>query len=352
MRPEDSVFEGMLSGFEKQQRGGRRLAAKTISGREGQLRQFSLFTNEYPWNWTSSHMDEWMTSLISEKGLAHSTLRSYQLTVRLFCDFLTSPAYGWAEECEKRFGTHPTQICHEWNTIQHLTDYEGQGERRPFTREELQRFFDYCDDRIEVAARSRRKGALAAYRDATLFKVLYGWGLRRTEGCKLDLVDFHRNASAPELGRYGMLQVRWGKATKGSPPRRRNVASVMPWAVEAVEDYVVNIRPRFGIPEHAALWLTERQGRLQPREVNDRFTAYRDAIKLPAELTPHSLRHSHVTHQIEDGVDPKFVQDQVGHLYASTTAIYTAVSGDFMNTMMRKALNHAFERDADLGGTG
>jgi site-specific recombinase XerD len=233
-----------------------------------------------------------------------------------------------------------------------MTDYEGQGERRPFTREELQKFFDYCDDRIDVAARSRRKGALAAYRDATLFKVLYGWGLRRNEGCKLDLVDFYRNAAAPELGRYGMLQVRWGKATKGSPPRRRNVASVMPWAVEAIEDYVVNIRPRFGVADHPALWLTERGGRLQPREVNDRFTAYRDAIGLPSGLTPHSLRHSHVTHQIEDGVDPKFVQDQVGHRYASTTAIYTAVSGDFMNTMMRRALDRAFERDADMGDTG
>ncbi|MCX5070965.1 tyrosine-type recombinase/integrase [Streptomyces sp. NBC_00513] len=126
----------------------------------------------------------------------------------------------------------------------------------------------------------------------------------------------------------------------------------MPWAVEAVEDYVVNIRPRFGVPDHPALWLTERGGRLQPREVNDRFTAYRDAIGLPPELTPHSLRHSHVTHQIEDGVDAKFVQDQDGHRYASTTAIYTAVSGDFMNTMMRKALNHAFERDAEMGDTG
>jgi site-specific recombinase XerD len=352
LHPEDAIFEAMLSGFAKQQRGGRRLDKKTVKGRDGQLRRFALFTNEYPWRWTAAHMDEWMVSLISEKGLAHSTLRSYQLTVRLFCDYLISPAYGWADECEKRFGTHPVQICHEWNTVQHMTDYEGQGERRPFTREELQKFFDYCDDRIDVAARSRRKGALAAYRDATLFKVLYGWGLRRNEGCKLDLVDFYRNAAAPELGRYGMLQVRWGKATKGSPPRRRNVASVMPWAVEAIEDYVVNIRPRFGVADHPALWLTERGGRLQPREVNDRFTAYRDAIGLPSGLTPHSLRHSHVTHQIEDGVDPKFVQDQVGHRYASTTAIYTAVSGDFMNTMMRRALDRAFERDADMGDTG
>lgn len=38
---------------------------------------------------------------------------------------------------------------------------------------------------------------------------------------------------------------------------------------------------------------------------------------------PHCLRHSHVTHQIEDGADPAFVQRQVGHRYASTTALYT-----------------------------
>ena len=45
------------------------------------------------------------------------------------------------------------------------------------TREELQRFFDYADDQVERAARAKRKGALAAFRDATLFKVVYAWGL-------------------------------------------------------------------------------------------------------------------------------------------------------------------------------
>jgi integrase/recombinase XerC len=341
LHPHDAVFEAMLLGFGKQQLGGRRLDGKTVRDRDGQLRRFAAFTNTYPWEWTAADLDEWMTSLISEKGLAHSTIRSYQITVRLFCGFLISPAYGWSAECEARFGTHPVQICHEWNTVTHLTEYEGRGKRRPFTREELQKFFDFCDDRVEQVVRSGRKGALAAYRDATLFKVLYGWGLRRAEGCRLDVADFHRNAAAPELGRFGMLQVRWAKRSRGSAPRRRNVASLIPWAVEAVEDYVVNIRPRFRAGDHPALWVTERGGRLRPREVNERFTAYREELGLPEELTPHSLRHSYVTHLVEDGADPKFVQDQVGHLHASTTAIYTAVSGDFMNTMMRTALDRA-----------
>lgn len=91
-----------------------------------------------------------------------------------------------------------------------------------------------------------------------------------------------------------MLHVRFGKAVRGQPPRRRNVPSVMPWAVEAVAGYAENIRPRFGCEGHPALWVTERGGRLRPAEINSRFVAYRDALGLPAELRPHSLRHSRV----------------------------------------------------------
>ncbi|MGW4825836.1 tyrosine-type recombinase/integrase [Streptomyces sp. NPDC004227] len=115
----------------------------------------------------------------------------------------------------------------------------------------------------------------------------------------------------------------------------------MPWAVDAVEDYLVNVRPRYRASDKPALWLTERGGRLQPREIEDRFAEYRDALGMDKDLSPHCLRHAYVTHNIENGADPKFIQEQGGHLYASTTAIYTGVSGDFMNTMMRKVLDRA-----------
>ncbi|WP_435603445.1 tyrosine-type recombinase/integrase [Streptomyces sp. bgisy130] len=342
LHAEEQVFESMISGWEKQQLGGRGLRPKTVRGRVGAVRRFFTYSSAYPWQWTAGTVDEWMTYLISELHRAKSTLRSYQEAVRTFCDFITDVRYGWAEECEARFGTHPIQVCHEWNTLAHLVDYEGGAERRPMTREELQMFFDFIDDRVETAVRKGRKGALTAYRDGALFKTIYGWGLRCVETSKLETVDLYRNPKAPEFGRFGMMQVRWGKASKGSPPKRRNVHSVMPWAVESLEDYVVNIRPRFGFPDHPALFLTERGGRLRSGEIADRFALYRDELGLPKELTPHCIRHSHVTHQIEDGVDPKFVQDQVGHRYASTTAIYTAVSGDFANTMMRQAIDLAF----------
>ena len=344
LRPEDAMTEAMLRGWRTQQV-SRGLREDTIAPRERLVRRFVEFAGEYPWNWGPQHVEEWTQALMAERQLAPSTIRGYQMELRLFSEYLCDSRYGWAAACEEEFGlgVHPAPVCHEWNTIAHLNGYEGSPEKRPFTREELQLFFDYADEQVDRAVRAKRKGALAAYRDATMFKVIYGWGLRRTETSKLDVADWGRNPSAPEFGRFGMLHVRYGKAKRGQPPRRRNVASVMGWAVEAVADYAGNVRPRFGCEDHPALWVTERGGRVKPAEINARFGCYRDALGLPEALTPHSLRHSYVTHLTEDGVDRRFIQVQVGHECDSSTAIYTHVSDDFMSTALRKALAAAFE---------
>ena len=60
-----------------------------------------------------------------------------------------------------------------------------------------------------------RKGWLPVFRDAALFKVAYGFGLRRTEAPMLDVADFGPNPHAPEFGDYGVCQVRFGKAEQG-----------------------------------------------------------------------------------------------------------------------------------------
>ena len=341
LHPESVVFEAMLSGWGSQQQ-SRLLAASTVLWRERIVRRFADFTNEFPWRWAACDVEDWTVGLLAGRGHAHSTIRAYQGAVASFMGYLCDPRYGWAGECEGRFGTYPVQICHEWNTAVHVSDYEGRPGRRPFTRLELQTLFDFADERVVVVRRRGRKGWLAAFRDATLFKVTYAWGLRRREAAMLDVADFTANPAAPELGRFGSLAVRYGKAMRGSPPRRRTVATVMPWAAEVVDEYLSEVRPAYSMDGHPALWLTERGGRISVRQVDERFAAYRDAAGLASELTPHCLRHSYVSHLVEDGVDPLFVQQQVGHSWASTTAGYTSVSGDFKNRMLRAALDGAF----------
>jgi integrase/recombinase XerC len=53
----------------------------------------------------------------------------------------------------------------------------------------------------------------------------------------LDVADFGRNPEGPEFGEYGVCQVRFGKATRGWPPKRRSVLAVWPWAAEVLQQW-------------------------------------------------------------------------------------------------------------------
>lgn len=112
----------------------------------------------------------------------------------------------------------PTQLLHEWNTIVHVTDYEGDPRRRPLTYDEIQALFDAADGRVEQIRANGRKGGLAAMRDAALIKTIYAFGLRRREAWGLDLADMRHNPKVPSFGRHGAVFVRWGKSSRGVHP--------------------------------------------------------------------------------------------------------------------------------------
>ncbi len=338
LRPEEMVLDAMFNGWSAQML-SRGLAPGTVEARAGIVRRFQEFTGEYPWQWGPSDVEDWTTELRSSRSLALSTLRVYQAGLRQFCDYLVDGRYGWAQECMDRFGSHPVQVCHEWNTISHSSEAEARPGVRPLSRAEVQALFDYSDDQVAGAHRSGRKGWQAAWRDAALFKVMYAFGLRRREAALLETVDFQSNPKEASFGCFGVCNVRWAKARKGGVPRRRSVLAVMPWSSGVLEEYVEEIRPLYGPGAGLALWPTERGQRVSPDHVTHRFAEYRDAIGLPKDLHPHCLRHSYVTHLIEDGFDPFFVQQQVGHAWGSTTALYTGVSDDFKNRSLRSALD-------------
>jgi len=63
-----------------------------------------------------------------------------------------------------------------------------------------------------------------------------------------------------------------------------------------------------------------------------------------------------VTHLVEFGYPERFFTEQVGHAYASTTAIYTSVSSDFENKALQQALSRLYHpnqpQPADSCGEG
>ena len=338
LHPGEQVFTAMLDGWRAQQL-ARNLAFSTIGRRESMVRAFAGHADAMPWGWEPRMIDEWLGDMRGVRGLRRSTVRSYGSSVSAFCRYVTDPAYGWAEECQDRFGTHPVQVVHEWNAAVHVTENDSDPRKRAFTLDELQALFDHADGQVARVRGRGRKGWLPVFRDATAMKVAYGFGLRRTEAAMLDVPDFAPNPHAPEFGEFGVCQVRFGKALKGSPPKRRSVLAVWEWVPEVLAQWIDQTRPLMASAgKSAAMWPSERAPRIGSGTLHKRFTEYRDALGLAEGLDFHSLR-TYITHLIEAGWDPLFVQQQAGHEHASTTALYTCVSSDFRTRTLRRALD-------------
>lgn len=336
LHPEEQTLAEMLDGWRNQQL-SRNLAFETIASRISQVERFTKHTNEYPWNWTTVMVDEFFGDLRSIHGLAQSSIRSYQVSLRQFCSYVSNPDYGWDRVCEELFGTHPSQVFFDWNTAKHVQGNESRPAKRAFTKRELQDFFDHADEQVSAIAASGRKGWLPAYRDAVMFKIAYSYGLRFNELRHLQTVDFAHNPHGKEFGRHGVVTVRHGKAKKGSPPKRRSVLTVFGWTPEVITDWLAHGHRH--LEDGLDLFPSERGNLVSETTVLRRFRRYCEDLALPDGVDLHSLRRSYATHLLEDGWDALFVQHQLGHEHASTTAIYTCVSSDYRTRTLRTALD-------------
>ena len=343
--PQAAVFAAMADGWRIQME-SRGLKKSTITSRLVLVRRFAAYSNEYPWTWTAEDLEGFSADLRSgARPVTIATLRNYQNELRLFHEYLLDPRYAWREEVRRRFDADIQQIVHEWNSVAHVSDYEGDPSRRALTYAEVQMLFDAADDLVDTAIRSKRKGRLAAIRTATVLKTTYAYGLRRRECSMLDMADLRRNPKAPQFGHFGGLQVRYGKSSRGGAPKRRTVLLVpeMDWIQPALQYWIDDIRPLLGPQRHPALWLTERGNRLHIRKMDEAFQEVAQHAGIAPELTLHGLRHSYVTHLLEFGYPELFVQKQVGHAYASTTSIYSHVSDEFRTSLIQRSLDRQME---------
>jgi len=302
--PQPALLEAMLAGWRRQQQSRFLNEEATIRPRIALVRRFVEFTNAYPWQWGPADAEAFVARLRSANGrkpIAMSTGRGYETTLALFMEYVVDRRYGWPEACLERFGEIPQQIFHEDNRVAHVAEYEGQPGRRPLAYDEVQALFDALDGKVDGARASGRKGVLTALRDAALLKTIYAFGLRRNEARMLDVADLRRGQKSPQYRQYGGLLVRYGKASRGSPPKRRTVLTVpeMDWIVDVLDQWVAEIRPLLSPGNHPALFVTERAGRMSLRSLNVAFSAASGAAGLPPELDLHSLRHSYVTHLVE-----------------------------------------------------
>lgn len=152
-------------------------------------------------------------------------------------------------------------------------------------------------------------------RDRAILELLYSTGMRVEECQRLDLADLDLGGGSVRL---------FGKGRKErvgilGQPARQAVTAWLP-----VRDKLLAERRRTQVK---ALFVNARDGgRLTVRSISRVVKASALAAGLPADVSPHTLRHSFATHLLDHGADLRVVQELLGHESLSTTQVYTHVS--------------------------
>lgn len=145
-------------------------------------------------------------------------------------------------------------------------------------------------------------------RDQALFGLLYGSGLRISEGLSLDMADIE--------GRPDMLRI----TGKGSKQRE---VPLLAGTLKLIDRYRAAC-PIAETPERP-VFVGERGRRLNPGMLQKRMRGLRVKLGLGESATPHALRHSYATHLLGEGMNLREIQELLGHSSLSTTQRYTEV---------------------------
>ncbi len=160
-------------------------------------------------------------------------------------------------------------------------------------------------------------------RDRALLELLYATGTRVSEAVGLDVDDLSTGQFVRVLG-------------KGSKQRLVPVGS---FAREALDDYLVRVRPEFAArgASTPALFLGPRGARLSRQGAWLVIQAAAERAGLSAHISPHTFRHSFATHLLQGGADVRVVQELLGHASVATTQLYTLVTADILRDMYTTA---------------
>jgi integrase/recombinase XerC len=151
--------------------------------------------------------------------------------------------------------------------------------------------------------------AFTAWRDRLTMELLYGAGLRVSE-----LVGLN----------YGAIDFDAGVAHVMGKGRKERLCPLGRVALAVLVKFKTEFAVRTGVTDPI---LTDPSGaRVGVRSVQLMLKRYLALAGLPADLTPHKLRHSYATHLLNAGADLRLVQELLGHARLATTQVYTHVS--------------------------
>jgi len=171
------------------------------------------------------------------------------------------------------------------------------------TPKELDRFFNLTDRHSELGKR-----------DYALLKLLYFSGARSSELARLKRKDFRNIKQGVKIDILG----------KGK--KYRYVIVKDPDTLEAITAYWKKIKYGPG-PEDPIFLTVRKKGHLrlngiQAQDIGYCVKRYVKKAGINKNITPHSFRHSCLTHMLKNGIDIDSVRVYAGHSDISTTGRY------------------------------
>ena len=136
-----------------------------------------------------------------------------------------------------------------------------------------------------------------------ILKILYGCGLRVSEVIALKIADVDSAAMRIHI-----------RAAKGKKDR---VVPLPQTVLHNLRQYYLVYCPK----DYLFEW--QNGGNYSAKSIQSFIKKYAREAKIQKSVTPHMLRHSYATHQLENGVNIRYVQALLGHNSIKTTELYT-----------------------------
>jgi integrase/recombinase XerD len=142
-----------------------------------------------------------------------------------------------------------------------------------------------------------------------IFSLIYGSGLRVSEVAKLKISDICSKT----------MRIRVDHAKHNT--NRYTILSEK--ALEVLREY---FRHYFSSKKYKPDdWLfpgQNNQNHINVKTIKNTLIKLREKLELDPSISAHTLRHCFSTHSLEDGIDPVFIQQMLGHKNLQTTLAY------------------------------
>jgi integrase/recombinase XerD len=282
-------------------------------------------------------IEDFLSYLGSEKGLAHHTLISYRRDLGMLFTFLEkqgiSSLEGVQEDNILAFLSHlrgknyaASSVCRlivAMKTFFRFVKREKLVEKDITVHLDSPRMWELIPEVLTVSEVESLLNApdtqtSIGARDKAILQVLYASGLRVSEVCGLNLQDVD-DLTVRVMGKGG----------------KERIVPIAKIAVEAIDYYLVHFRQDGTDQKTVPLFVSEKGKRIDRTLVWKRIKFYGNLAGVTKEISPHTLRHSFATHLLENGADLRVIQEMLGHSNIATTDRYTHIS--------QRHLNEAFD---------